>query len=419
MAVVKYNGSNNQLSLRDRLALFMARDTTRSNGVVSLEALEGKSLPLQGSTYAANLPTVRWSASTPLTYFGEGYRLNSAVFACARTLAQAFAEAPLTVYRDASKEDQIPDHPLRKLISRPNPWMGEDEFWRYWILYASVTGNAYGYLVPTRGGGVGEIWPYSDLFITPVDSPTEWIDHYEYSTDNGLSKVNIPVEQVVHYKYVPDPFYPMRGMGALRPVAREVDSDNELTRYLKSLFQNDAVPRGVLSVPPGVAITKNDKEEAKQNFKRLFGGDNRGDVAVFDKGLTYTRMSLDMGELAFDALQGCARSTYSVSVRRASHRGRAQRGPHALYLLQLRRGAQSLYRADACAAVESGSLGDTAIARPLLRWQHHRRLRPHESGSAQGRPERPRRVGHQRVGQRSSHAQPIAQAPGRTIYRGA
>jgi HK97 family phage portal protein len=112
------------------------------------------------------------------------------------------------------------------------------------------------------------------------------------------------VEQVVHYKYVPDPFYPMRGMGALRPVAREVDSDNELTRYLKSLLQNDAVPRGVLSVPPGVAITKNDKEEAKQNFKRLFGGDNRGDVAVFDKGLTYTRMSLDMGELAFDALRG-------------------------------------------------------------------------------------------------------------------
>jgi hypothetical protein len=53
-----------------------------------------------------------------------------------------------------------------------------------------------------------------------------------------------------------------------------------------------------------VPVSPADKETIKQDWRLKFGGMNRGDIAVLSGGMTYQRTSLDMKELALDALRG-------------------------------------------------------------------------------------------------------------------
>jgi HK97 family phage portal protein len=215
-----------------------------------------------------------------------------------------FAEPPLLVYADESKKKALPDHPLQALIKRPNPFMGEDEFWKYMLTYAPTGGNAYAKIVANNGGEPTELWPYHDMVMWPVPGRMTWIDHYAYSLDNGHHVEDIPIEEIVHFKWAIDPETPWKGLSALGPVGREVDTDNELTRYMIRLLQNDAVPRGVLTIPQGVPVSPADKETIKQDWRLKFGGLNRGDISVLSGGMQYQRVGLDMAELALDALHG-------------------------------------------------------------------------------------------------------------------
>lgn len=251
------------------------------------------------------LPTAQWADRNAPTYFREGYKLNSAVFAVTRALANAFAEAPLFAYEDETKKKPLPKHPVRQLIRRPNRYMGEDEWWKYIITYAASTGNGYGRITPNvMGTASQEMFPFSDVVMWPMPGVHDWIQHYRYSVDGGATVVEVPEEQVVHWKWAIDPEYPYKGMGALYPVARETDTDNELTRFMKALLQNDAMPRGIIRAPEGVLLTPTQKVELKADWKTRFSGDRAGDVAVLEKGMTYERVALDMQELAFDALRG-------------------------------------------------------------------------------------------------------------------
>lgn len=287
MARVEYNGL--RPSIAERVGALLGWGRKDAPFVVST---------IQG------LPAARWQTTNVKNYFAEGYRQNSAVFACTRALVQGFAEPPLKCYMDETKKKEIPNHPLRKLVKRPNEVMGEDEFWRIYVAYAVTSGNGYGKIVASNGGVPAQIWPYNDMVMWPESGGKKWIARYVYSLDNGLHREEIDPKEVMHYKYAPDPFSPWKGMGALTPVAREVDTDNELTRYLKALLQNDAVPRTVVKTPVGLMLTPQQIATLKGDFRKMFGGDTRGDVAVLTGGSDITRVALNLQELAFDALRG-------------------------------------------------------------------------------------------------------------------
>jgi phage portal protein BeeE len=221
-------------------------DRFGGNGSPAMEKKDG--LPVIGM----ELPPASWSDRNAKTFILEGYKKNSAVFAVTKALANAFAEAPLFCYEDETKKKALPAHPLRVRIKRPNPIMGEDEWWKYIVTYAVTTGNGYGHMVESegRGGPPAEIWPYSDVLMWAVPGGGTWIREYLYSlwAAGGVMQVPIPVERVAHWKWAVDPEFPYKGMGALLPVAREVDTDNELTRFMKALLQNDAMPRSIIRI---------------------------------------------------------------------------------------------------------------------------------------------------------------------------
>jgi HK97 family phage portal protein len=291
-----YNGS--RPTLRDRARSLL--------GVFGRAEFKDAPYPVM-SEYGAGYDNVaRWKERNALNYIREGYKKNAAVFSCVRTWASYFVEAPLVCYTDETRKKQIPDHPLRLLIQRPNEIMGEREFMKLFVAYGAIGGNSYGRLVPYKNrAGVAEIWPYSAVNTWPVPRGNKWIDHYEYSVDEGLHKEPIDPREIIHYKWEPDLEYPWKGMSALEAVSQQVDTDAELVRYIKVVLQNDAVVRGVLTLPSAARpLNEQQLQQMKKEWKLYQGGGNRGNIPILQGGLEFKKTSLDLNELAADALKG-------------------------------------------------------------------------------------------------------------------
>lgn len=272
----------------------------------------------KGAAFSVVLPWVSESALTPtfrsLTY--DGYRKNGAFFACVSALAMSFPEPPLGVWDDEGADaKRLSAHPLRFLLRRPNPLMGEDEMAIWTIVYMAIGGNAYWHKVRDRRGQVVELWPYHAGQISPVPGGPTWISGYEFD-DGAGHKTPIPTEDVVHFKWPsPDPTQPWMAQPPLLAAAREVDTDNEATRYLMALLRNDAVPRTMILTPADSLLDTESKRRLKEQFARTYGGDGRGDVAILDGGATVQRLSLNLEEMAFEALHRIPEARIASAMR--------------------------------------------------------------------------------------------------------
>jgi HK97 family phage portal protein len=232
----------------------------------------------------------------------EGYKKNAAVNICLTKLALAYQQPrPLVKTIDG---DLLPNHPLQKLLIRPNPQMSWRELALITAVYKGIGGQCYLKKVRSKRGLVVELWPYHIGQMRPVPGRFEWVKEYEYN-DGESDWKPIPKEGVIHLKWpIIDPDQPWMALSPLISMAREVDTDNEATRYQYALLFNDATPRTAIRLPPGQRpMTEKEVERTKASWRQKYGGDNRGEVALLEQGAQIERISLNMEELAFDALR--------------------------------------------------------------------------------------------------------------------
>jgi HK97 family phage portal protein len=249
----------------------------------------------------------------------EGYRKNAVVFSCISALAFAFPEPPLLVYASDEPDAQpLPRHPLRRRLARPNPLMGERELWMYTITYAALGGNAYWHKVRNAQGQVIELWPYSRAQMAPVsstDPAAPWVERYTYDPGDG-QLVSVPAADVVHFKWPSvTPSEPWLAQAPLQAVAAEVDADNEMSAYLRSVLLNDAVPRIIVKQPADRFMSDDEVDRAKARFRAEYGSANKGSVMFLENGADIERLGMNLQELAFDALHRVPESRIAAALR--------------------------------------------------------------------------------------------------------
>ena len=183
----------------------------------------------------------------------EGYMTNSVVFACIREIAEASAGVPWQLFqmqKDGTQEE-LTDHPLLRLIDRPNPFQGRFELIEHLTAYLYLSGNAYVEAVgpsadPSAGGGFKpptELYALRPDRMTVVPDPTHFIRGYEYKVAG--QSVKFSRDQVMHLKL----FHPLDDWYGLSPIqvaALPVDKINASDRWNAALLRNSAVPSGAL-----------------------------------------------------------------------------------------------------------------------------------------------------------------------------
>ena len=247
----------------------------------------------------------------------DGYQRNASVFACVSVLSFDMAEPPLCLY--TPQGEMIDQGQLARLLRRPNGMMSQRELMQIATVYAAVGGNAYLHIVRDRRGQPIELWPYHAGQMIPIPNTDPnapmWIERYEY--DDGTSRLYpVPVQDVIHLRWPSvDLQQPWQALPPLAAVAADVDAGNEAIRYIRALLKNDATPRVVLTTPTGAFLSDETVSRMKEQWSERYGGDQRGSVAVLEEGVTLQRLSLDMSEMAFEALMRVPETHIAAAFR--------------------------------------------------------------------------------------------------------
>jgi len=246
------------------------------------------------------------------TAVNEGYKKNSAVFACVQALAFGFSEPRLAFYRAGVR---VEDHPLGQLLRDPNPDLGLKALLQYTITYAALGGNCYWLKTRNRAGQVVEVWPLHDGQVIPVAGGTRLVSHYELYNGEGIKVDEVAPSEIIQFRWAVDPLNPWLGMSALTPVARETDLDSEMTAYTFSLLKNNAVPPLALVVPPGEILQDFQMDRMRKQWVSKYGGDQRGKPAVLEGGVDVRQLSFDVNQLAAEAMRSLPEARIAAAFR--------------------------------------------------------------------------------------------------------
>lgn len=206
---------------------------------------------------------------------------SSTVMAPLLWVARTFPEAPPALWHqiEERQEEQLLDHPMLRLLARPNPFFTGPVMWMATTIDWLVDGNTYWLKLRDRAGTVRQLWWTPSWLVEPKGDEATLVTHYEYRPN--FEAVEISPDDVVHFRFGIDGDDPRRGRAPLKSVLREVFTDDEAAGFTASLLRNMGVP-GLLVAPDQGAAPPTDEDVAalKGYLTHAFAGDKRGEPLV-------------------------------------------------------------------------------------------------------------------------------------------
>jgi HK97 family phage portal protein len=212
---------------------------------------------------------------------------NSAVYNGLRWIQTQVTQPRLYVGKLApdGKAEEIPNHPLTRLLRRPNrdkrgrPVYSGKTLLQATALSHNVSGNAYWLIERSNSGAPLNLWwlPHWSIFPQYPPDGSEWLTHWLYRPDGVSGWYRIEVEDLVHFRSGIDPRQPRLGLAPLAAVCREIFGDNEALTWEAALYRNCAIPG--LMICPADKETEISDEGRKNLISQLeteYTGDNRG-----------------------------------------------------------------------------------------------------------------------------------------------
>lgn len=234
--------------------------------------------------------------------------LNSAAWIGINWIAQSFPEAPLSVVHETVDGSQYDtEHPLCQLWRRPNSAYQTGPLQAGIVLSLLSDGNAY---VQKTRGRAGDLGPPVELYwlphwrIQPVSDKgsRRLIDAYEMMLPDGR-KERYRTEDILHIRYGMDPENTRKGMSPLKPLLRELASDNEASTFVAAVLANMGIPGVILSTKdPSADIPREEAERIKELFHQRTTGDERGKPLVIPSPIQVDSLGMSPNELALTKL---------------------------------------------------------------------------------------------------------------------
>jgi len=234
----------------------------------------------------------------PAAFAREGYARNAIAYRCVRLIAEAAASAPLHVGPR--------DHPLARLLTRPNPEQTGIELLEAFYGHLQVAGNAY-----LEAASIGEDAP-SELYVlrpdrmSVVPGADGWPVGWEHRVGAQVRRFERdPISNdapILHLKLF-NPTDDWYGLSPMEAAAFSIDIHNAGGAWNKSLIDNAARPSGAL-IFTGAGGAERLSEEQFQRLKNELedmhiGAANAGRPMLLEGGLEWRPMSLSPADMDF------------------------------------------------------------------------------------------------------------------------
>lgn len=247
--------------------------------------------------FSGNRP--RW---TPRDYHAlarEGYARNPVAFRSVRMIAEAAANIPLLVYQGGRENDE---HPLLKLLAKPNPRQTGVDLIEQLAGHLLVAGNAYIERVAILDE-VRELHVLRPDRMKVVPGAEGWPEAYEYRAGGSAVRFAMneaPVPPVLHLTLF-NPLDDHYGMSPLEASQAALDVHNAASAWNKALLDNAARPSGALVYSAaGGNLSDEQFERLKAELEAHYqGAANAGRPLLLEGGLDWKGLSLSPKDMDF------------------------------------------------------------------------------------------------------------------------
>jgi HK97 family phage portal protein len=239
-----------------------------------------------------------WPSRDPSAFAREGYARNAIAYRCVRMIAEAAASAPLKVGPS--------DHPLARVLARPNPEQTGVELLEAFYGHLQVAGNAYLEAANFDDQPPSELYVLRPDRMSVVPGADGWPMGWEHRCGANVRRFERdPVTNeapILHLKLF-NPADDWYGLSPMEAAAYSIDIHNAGGAWNKALIDNAARPSGAL-VFSGAAGADRLSEEQFQRLKQELeemhtGAANAGRPLLLEGGLDWRPMSLSPAEMDF------------------------------------------------------------------------------------------------------------------------
>lgn len=240
-------------------------------------------------------PRAVWSPRDPAAFAREGYARNPIAYRCVRLIAEAAASAPLRV--------DPPDHPLARLLERPNPDQTGVVLLEALFGHMQVSGNGFLEAVAADGAPPSELYalrPDRMAVVPGPDGPAGWEHRVEGRVRRLMRDPLGDAGPVLHLKL----FHPLDdfwGQSPMEAAGAAIDVHNAGAAWNKALIDNAARPSGALVfAAPGERLSDEQFDRLKSELERAHQGpENAGRPLLLEGGLDWKPMSLTPADMDF------------------------------------------------------------------------------------------------------------------------
>lgn len=239
-----------------------------------------------------------WSARDPSVFAREGYARNAIAYRCVRMIAEAAASAPLKV--------GPADHPLARLLTRPNPEQTGVELLEAFYGHLQVSGNAYLEAASIESDAPSELYVLRPDRMSVLPGADGWPIGWEHRVGSVVRRFERdPITNdapILHLKL----FHPADdwlGLSPMEAAAFSIDIHNAGGAWNKALIDNAARPSGALVFTGAGGADRLSEEQFRRLKQELedmhVGAANAGRPMLLEGGLEWRPMSLSPSEMDF------------------------------------------------------------------------------------------------------------------------
>ncbi len=232
----------------------------------------------------------------------EGFARNPVAYRCVRLIAEAAASVPLVVFEAGRRS---PNHPLMRLLERPNPEQGLPDLLEAFFGGLQTAGNGYLEAVQDNQGQPFELYALRSDRMKVVPGARGWPEAYDYSVGGRNVRLTRQADgwmPVLHLKLL-NPLNDYYGFSPLEAAAFAVDVHNASGAWNKALLDNAARPSGALVYGGGEGgerLTDDQFERLKAELTETHSGTAAaGRPLLLEGGLDWKPMSLSPADMDF------------------------------------------------------------------------------------------------------------------------
>ncbi|CAN0570539.1 unnamed protein product [Ectocarpus sp. 12 AP-2014] len=246
--------------------------------------------PVKKSFNTLGVPLMQYSDEKRVSV--DIYKTNVIVHRCVSLIACSASHVPWQVYKTkGGKKEQIPLHPVARLLKKPAPDVSGADFFTTSISSLLLYGNSY-ILAPGKNISVpGELYNLHASQIEYVKSGNI-ISAYKYNNAKGQRYYPIDpisrISRVLHLKNY-NPTDDNLGLSSLSAAEKPIYLHGKIMDWNKSLLKNATRPSGALVFQDGNGYLSEEQfERLQQQFYDGFSGaSNSGKPLILEGGLKW------------------------------------------------------------------------------------------------------------------------------------